>query len=136
MNPHLPDPPADPAHGRPQNLCHSLLVIGHWSLIIASRLAGMRPPYPRSPLREFTPCAPGRSTPSCQEANPTRHCRYPPHPKISLPVASRVRHGAPIIARFFMVFATDRMDVAEAVTGPCYARKCDIAELLQHGISV
>jgi len=35
-----------------------------------------------------------------------------------------------------MVFATDRMDVAEAVTGPHYARKCDIAELLQHGISV
>ena len=29
--------------------------------MIASRLAGMRPPYPRYPLREFTPCAPGRS---------------------------------------------------------------------------
>ena len=29
--------------------------------MIASRLAGMRPPYPRHPLREFTPCAPGRS---------------------------------------------------------------------------
>ena len=76
------------------------------------------PPYPRYPLREFTPCAPGRSTPYCQEANPIRHRRYPPHPKITLPVASQVFRGALIIARFVMVFASDRMAVAEAVTGP------------------
>ena len=47
--------------------------------------------YPRSPLREFTPCAPGRSTASCQEANPVRRRSYPPHPKLirSLFVVSR-----------------------------------------------
>ena len=31
----------------------------YWSLAIASRRAGMCPTYPRHPLREFTPCAPG-----------------------------------------------------------------------------
>ncbi len=49
-----------------------------------------------------------------QAANPIRHRRYPLHPKIGLPVASRVCRWALIIARFFMVFATDRIVVAEA----------------------
>ena len=47
-------------------------------------------PYPRYPLREFTPCAPGR----CNSF-------------YSLLIAHRL-----------IVFATDRMDVAEAATGP------------------
>ena len=47
-------------------------------------------PYPRHPLREFTPCAPGRS-----------------NPFYSLLIAHRL-----------IGFATDRMDVAESVTGP------------------
>ena len=69
---------------------HSLLVIDHCSLVIASRRAEMCLPYPRSPLGEFTPCEPGRSNPFC-----------------SLLIAPRL-----------IVFATDRMDVAESVTGP------------------
>ena len=48
------------------------------------------PPYPRSPLREFTPCAPGRSSPF-----------------YSLLIAHRL-----------IVFANDRLDAAESVTGP------------------
>ncbi len=52
---------------------HSLLVIDHCSLVIASRRAEMCLPYPRSPLGEFTPCAPGRSIPSHQGANPIHH---------------------------------------------------------------
>ncbi len=35
MNLHSPDPPAASGHRRPQNNCHSLLVIGHRSLAIA-----------------------------------------------------------------------------------------------------
>ena len=61
----------------------------HWLLVPRSPgvIVNCFSPYPRSPLREFTPCAPGRSTSSCQEANPIRYRNYPPHPKIGLPVA-------------------------------------------------
>ena len=48
------------------------------------------PPYPRSPLREFTPCAPGRS-----------------NPFYSLLIAHRL-----------IVFASNHIHGAEAVTGP------------------
>ena len=50
MNLHLPDPPADPVHRRPQNLCHSLLVVARCSLFpgapgfVSSRPAGTRCP--------------------------------------------------------------------------------------------
>ncbi len=82
-----------------------------------TRLLHSCAPYPRYPLREFTPCAPGRSTSSCQEANPICHLKYPPHPKISLPVASRVCRDSLPIGHFFMVLASNRCHVAEAVTG-------------------
>ena len=59
-------------------------------------------PYPRSPLREFTPCAPGRS-----------------NPFYSLLIAHRL-----------IVFATDRMDVAEAATAP------PPAFILRHSLTV
>ena len=59
-------------------------------------------PYPRSPLREFTPCAPGRS-----------------NPFYSLLIAHRL-----------IVFATDRMDVAEAATAP------PPALILRHSLTV
>ena len=77
MNLHVPDPPAAPVRKRPQNICHSLLVVDR--CFPARRDSLAPPPYPRYPLREFTPCAPGRSIPSCQEANPTHHRRSPPH---------------------------------------------------------
>ena len=69
---------------------HSLLVIDHCSLVIASRRAEMCLPYPRSPLREFTPCAPGQSSPF-----------------YSLFIAHRL-----------IVFASNHIHGAEAVTGP------------------
>ena len=55
-------------------------------------------PYPRHPLYP-------RSILFHQEASPIRHRRYPPHPKNSLPVASRVGRDSLLNGHFLMVFA-------------------------------
>ena len=66
----------------------------HWLLVPRSPgvIVNCFSPYPRSPLREFTPCAPGRFSPF-----------------YSLLIAHRL-----------IVFASNRIDVAEAATGSTF----------------
>ena len=64
----------------------------HWLLVPRSPgvIVNCFSPYPRSPLREFTPCAPGRSSP----------------------------FDSLLIAHRLIVFASNHIHGAEAVTGP------------------
>ena len=78
MNLHLPDPPAAPARRRPQNLCHSLLVVARCSLFpgapgfVSSRPAGTRcPPRFRVIRLESLPRA-RRGGPSHPARKPNR----------------------------------------------------------------